>query len=85
MLKKTLSVLLAVVMLCSMIPLGVTQAFAAETDSYVAGGSETADDGLGDDDIVYSELELGSDTEILFTEEGEREIIREPKPESTKA
>ncbi len=85
MLKKTLSVLLAVVMLCSMIPLGVTQAFAAETDSYVAGGSETADDGLGDDDIVYSELELGSDTEILFTEEGEREIIRELKPESTKA
>ena len=63
MLKKTLAVLLAVVMVCGMIPLSVTQAFAAEADS----------NPVGQDD-EYPVLEIPGTTTAVFTE-GESDYI----------
>ena len=63
MLKKTLAVLLAVVMGCGMIPLSVTQAFAAEADS----------NPVGQDD-EYPVLEIPGTTTAVFTE-GESDYI----------
>ena len=57
MIKKTVSVLLAVLMLAGLVPAGAFQAFAAETDAAVS-------------DDPYPTLTLGETTTVTITREG---------------
>ena len=57
MFKKSLSVFLAVLMLCAVVPLGTMQAFAAESAEEVSGD--------------HVQLELGQTATATVTEPGE--------------
>ncbi len=59
MLKKTISVLLSVLMLCGLVPLGTLQSYAAETEQTVAADLSGSESGGG-----YPELTVGTPVEV---------------------